>query len=233
MEHSKLKKDIESNFETTDLDSSGKAKYVNCYSHRWVLDNVTRKKHSRLGRIFQDHLAGNTLVTGIWMSIILGSAAMLIGMVMIVSIIAIGPSVAVIFIGFLVILGPSEPATAEELMSELLRIDSSELHREDYVYVSLAMKSIKKWVVVSFLLGTLFVAISPWGDSIPTALSFAIGLFSEYLLWYPALALMEVGVFFSILYLAGAVVFFLIIVPKLIIGFVKKRHDDEPEDRLT
>lgn len=230
--YSRLRGDIEREFDASDLDLSGKVKYANCYSHKWVMENIAIGSQGGFVNFIRSRMESNTLMTYIWLSLILGCAGLLIGLLTIVSIRSLGGAVGVIFIGLMIILGPDDPKSSEELLDELRRVDFSELEKEDFVYASLAFKSVRNWFVISLLIGLGFAAISPWGEMIPAVIAAAVGIFAQYVLWNPATFLNEISAAYVVLYLAFAIAFFLMILPKMIIEIIKNIREKSEEDNF-
>ncbi len=205
--YSKLKNNLSSEYDIASLDNTGDTTYTNCTSHRWVMDNLGRKKHSRLGNIFQERLFENTLTTFIWLSFFLGSGALIFGLLLIRSIEIVGMSVFVIFVGVLVILGPGDAKVSEELLIELISHEIQDLCEKDYVYAQLALDSIRKWIITAIAIGIAVVIISPWAESIPVGLAVGVAILSDIVLWRPALFLSELFFPLSILYLSAVIPF--------------------------
>ncbi len=87
--HRELQHQLQEAYEVSNLDVSGNTRYASCFSHNWVIDNITRKSHSRLGAMLQDHLANNTLLAGMWIGFIVGISSLLITLFFIQSLRAI------------------------------------------------------------------------------------------------------------------------------------------------
>ncbi len=205
--YSNLTKTLSSEYDITNLDNTGDTAYTSCTSHRWVMDNLGRKKHSRLGNIFQERLFENTLSTFIWLSFFLGSGALIFGLLLIRSIEIVGMSVFVIFVGVLVILGPGDAKVSEELLLELISHEIQDLCKEDYVYAQLALDSIRKWIITASAIGIAVMIVSPWAESIPLGLALGVAILSDIVLWRPALFLSELFFPLSILYLSAIIPF--------------------------
>ena len=166
----------------------------------------------------------NTLLAVFVLGIILSASSMLIAVIFLTSIISIGAATAVIFVGLLVIMGPSEPKTSELLLNAIHKRDLEDLKKEDYVYVKLAVESIKKWLIISVCIGISFIAISPWAELLPDLFAFLVAFVSEYLIWNPALILIEVWFPLALLYITLIPVLLCYLIPKRISSILK---DDE------
>ncbi|MFW9920260.1 MAG: hypothetical protein ACFFED_11715 [Candidatus Thorarchaeota archaeon] len=218
-----LQSKLEEEFDTRTLDMTGAVEYTNCRSYEWVYENVTKNKPNKFGGFLQRYLMDNTLYAGAFLALLVGLAGIMIGFIFIVSIITTGTAIAILLIGILVIIGPGNPKSSEDLLNELRSNDFSALNREDYVYVSIAVKSIVQWIAIAFLIGFVFVSISPWGEMLPETAALLVALFSEQVLWNPALFLSEFFVPAAILYLFFVPTFILVIIPSIIYRRLKQR----------
>jgi len=201
--HQKLQQDLEETYDVSNLDHSGNTRYARCYSHKWVIDNITRKSHSKIGSLFQDYLANNTLLAAIWIGIIVGISSVIIALLFIESIRSIGTVVVIFILGALIALGPGGPRYSENLLDAVLNNEITELNAHDFVYVKIANDTIRKSVLVNTTLGLLFILISPWADMLPTLLALGIAFVTVYLIWEPALVLMNIHIALALLYVAG------------------------------
>lgn len=194
---------IQDEYDVESLDHSGETKYTQCKSHEWVIDNMVRKKHGRFGDWFQNQLHDNTLGAAMWVGLFMGMAAIILGLVLVRSIEIIGMAVFVFLVGSLIIIGPGGPKLSEELLQAIKSYSLNDLCEEDFIYVKISYDSIKGWLITSGILGIGIIIISPWAENIPIALALSISIFSEYILWAPALLLAEIWFPLSIIYLAG------------------------------
>lgn len=201
--HQKLQQNLEETYDVSSLDLSGNTQYARCYSHKWVMDNITRKSHSKIGSLFQDHLANNTLLAAIWIGIIVGSSSIIITLLFIQSMRAIGTVIVIFILGVLIVLGPGGPRYSENLLDAVLNNEITELNAHDFVYVKIANDTIRKSVIINASLGLLFILISPWADMLPTLLAMGIAFVTVYLIWEPAIVLMNIHIALALLYVAG------------------------------
>ncbi|MHA1927362.1 MAG: hypothetical protein ACTSV2_02150 [Candidatus Thorarchaeota archaeon] len=201
--HQKLQQDLEETYDVSSLDHSGNTRYARCYSHKWVIDNITRKSHSKIGSLLQDHLANNTLFAAIWIGIIVGSSSIIITLLLIESLRTIGTVVVIFILGALIALGPGGPRYSESLLDAVLENEITELNAHDFVYVKIANDTIRKSVRINTALGLLFILISPWADMLPTILALGIAFVTIYLIWEPALVLMNFHIALALLYITG------------------------------
>jgi hypothetical protein len=172
------------------------------------MDNITRKSHSRIGAILQDHLANSTLLAGMWIGIIVGISSMLLTFLLVQSLRAIGTVIIIFIIGFMIALGPGGPRYSEELLEAVLKKEITELNAQDFVYVKIANDTIKRAVMINVTLAVMFIVISPLGDMLPGLLAQAVAVFTVYLIWEPALFLLDWGIAAAILYIVVIIGFF-------------------------
>ncbi|MDF1539891.1 MAG: hypothetical protein P1Q69_13415 [Candidatus Thorarchaeota archaeon] len=216
---------ITEEYDVQTLDFSGETKYTRCKSHEWIMDNMMRKKHGRLGTWFQEHLHDNTLAAALWVGFVIGMAAIILGLVAIRSIEIAGMSIVVFGVGALVLLGPGGPKVSEDFLQAIEKYPLADLCDEDFVYVKISYDSIKNWLITSGIIGVSIIAISPWAEMIPIGLAVAIAVFSEVVLWGPALVLMEIWFPLAIMYL-GAVVPILVLLSMTITRRIRGRTDE-------
>ena len=222
-----LQDKLHGTYDTENLDLSGNAQYTNCRSYEWVLENITRKKPSKIGGIVQQYLMDNTLLAGVFLAFIIGLAGMIIGFLFILSIITTGTVITILLIGLMVIIGPGNPRTSEELIMDLLKEDLADLNKEDFVYVSIGIKSIQQWLLISLTIGAGFIVLAPWGETLPQTAALIIATFAEYVLWAPAIYISTLSIPIAILYLFFMPVLLLVIIPGVLYRRVRKTMDGE------
>ncbi len=220
---------IEKTYDISDIDLSGNTRYTHCVSHDWVINSVVRKKHGKLGNMFQEHLYENTLGAAIWVGYVLGIGAIILTLLFIRSIEVVGMSVVVFIAGIFVILGPGNARVSEELLEELANYPIEDLNKEDYSFATLSYGTIKRWLIISGILGIVIVIISPFAELVPWYLALGIGVIAEYLIWNPALYLAEVWFPLAFLYMAG-------VLPAILIAtwsFLSKYRDSEKTEESS
>jgi hypothetical protein len=230
-EHFGIAGRIAQEYDIDGLDLSGNAEYNRCFSHQWVNQNVQSQKPGRLRRVFERRMADNTLVTLLWLSLILSGAAMVIALLMLGSIAAIGPAGAVFFFGALIIIGPGNAKMSQDFIQDIDEREIEELCAEDYAYVRIAVCETRRWTAASTFLGISFMVFSSFGDYLPEILTTAISLFTVYLLLTPAMTLAEHSVVLGILYIPVLLMLLFVILPGLL--FSKFRSECEEEGRTT
>ncbi|MFW9805834.1 MAG: hypothetical protein ACFFFK_03835 [Candidatus Thorarchaeota archaeon] len=204
--HHSLQNELEMTYDVSNLDVSGNTRYISCFSHTWVMENITKHTHSRLGALLQEHLANSTLIAGIWIGLVVGLSSMFLTFFFVESLRTIGTVIIIFIVGAMIAIGPGGPKYSEEFLDAVLEHEISELNAQDYVYVKIANDTIKRSVILNLVLAILFVVISPWGDLVPTALAATIAFISLNILWNPASLLLQFNVAFAIIYLAAIIV---------------------------
>lgn len=204
-QHSELQQSIREKFDVSSLDLTGNTRYVSCYSHNWVMNNISRKSHSRIGAILQDHLADNTLLAGMWIGFVVVTSSMIITILFVESLRAIGTVVVIFLVGSLIALGPGGPRYSESLLDAVMKIKIDELNAQDYVYVKIANDTIKRSIAVNVLLALVFILISPWAEILPILLAQGIAFLTVYLIWEPASLFLNINIAFAIIYIAGTI----------------------------
>jgi len=201
--HRRLEDQLRDNYDVAGLDVSGNTQYVSCFSHRWVMDNITKRSHSRFGVMLQEHLANNTLIAGIWIGIIVGISSMLLTFFFVQSLRAIGTVIVIFAFGLLIALGSSSPRYSENLLDAVLANEMDELNAQDFVYVKIANNTIRNAILMNVAFAILFILLAPWGDLLPGLLAQMIAYISAYLIWEPAMYLMGINVAVALIYIAG------------------------------
>jgi len=202
-EHHELEKRLHDSFNVGDLDISGNTRYASCFSHHWVINNITNRSHSRFGAMLQDHLANNTLIAGIWIGFIVGISSMILALLLVQSLRAIGTVIVVFIVGLMIAVGPSAPRYSEDLLDAVLENEFDGLNAQDYVYVKIANDTIKRSVLINTTLGIVLIVLAPWGAYLPSLFAQAVAMFTAYLIWGPAQFLIEFNIGLSIFYIAA------------------------------
>ncbi|MGY5874714.1 MAG: hypothetical protein RTU30_03115 [Candidatus Thorarchaeota archaeon] len=226
LRHREIMTRLEETFDVHDIDLSGDSEYASCFSQEWVYDNMTLKTHGRAGTAFQSHLTNNTLIAAIWIGLAMGLASMMIGMLFISALRTLGVAVVVIAVGILIILGPGDPRVSEDLLVAIEAERFARLTKNDYPYVKVANNTVLKWVILTMIVGFGFVAISPWGDLVPTVMAGLVAGFTTYVIWQPALILSEISFPLALIYMTAIIPIFVYVVPKLLIKLVRAVKGD-------
>lgn len=220
--HIRLQEKMECFFNTADIDLSGKTEYTDCFSHAWVTENVIRTPHGRLGSHLQELLRDKTLFAMMGIGIGLSLSLLIVVVFFMASLIAFGPAAIVFLVGALVIVGPGEAKMSELLLAKVSEQEFSQMNQEDYVYVSLAVRSIGRWLRISGLIGISFIVISPLGENLPAKLAWLVAIFSNTLLFDPALVANDLWFPLAFFYLISMSVLLIYIIPKVIIALLRK-----------
>jgi len=220
---STVKTKLEAAFDLSGLDFSGRTEYAGCLSHQWALDNLYYKKHGRVGSHLQDQLRDNTLVAFMLLALVLGCSAVIMGLLIVGSVVALGGAALVIFVGVLIAVGPGEPRTSEEFLDHLGMVTFADLSREDYVYVRIAVRSARRWILISAATGLAFLVMSPWGEALPDVAGAFVAASVGYLILGPALALASISMVLSILYMALAIPLLCFFAPRALIRGLRRK----------
>jgi hypothetical protein len=211
-----LCKKLENQYNIQMLDSSGETEYTNCFSHSWIIENVVMRTHGRIGNAFQSYLMKHTLSTVICFSMLLGMFAFFLYYISPILITTFGPSIGVLLIGFILIMGPSNPHISQGLLDTLLEMDLEELNEEDYVYASLAYRTITQWSSFTIGIGLLFLVLAPFGPFLPDIVAYSVVGFTQVIIWQPTMAIAQFSIILAIVYIATIVPLFVIILAKSI-----------------
>ena len=204
-EYQELQNQLSKTYDVTRLDLNGDTQYASCFSHDWVMKNITKKSHSRLGSILQDYLADSTLIAGMGIGFVIFISSILLTLLFVESLRAVGSIIFIFLVGVLVAVGPGDPRYAENLLDAVLENEKKELNAQDFVYVKIANETIKRFAILNIIIAALLIAISPWGDMLPYLLAQGIALFTAKIIWEPALLLLEYNVGFALFYIAGII----------------------------
>ncbi len=209
-------------FDTSALDLSGETEYTNCVSHTWVNENAIRTPHGRFRRYLQEFLMDKTLFAMMGIGIVLTLSILLVIVFFMASLIAFGPAAVVFIVGALVIIGPGEAKISEMLLAKVSEQEFSQLNQEDYVYVSLAVRSIGRWLRISGLIGISFIVIAPIGEDLPAMLAWLFVTISNTLLFDPALVANDLWFPLAFFYVISMSVLLIYIIPKVIIDALRR-----------
>ena len=226
--HSKFIRNLCDAYQCIGIDLSGDTLYTNCVSHKWTLNNIVGKKQGRVGRRFQDLLFYNPLTTTIWFSLFFGIGILVFGVVL-VGLIEIAGFLLIIFlIGAFAIVRSGDAKASEDLLSMLHSHKIEELSKQDYAYAAMALDSIKKELILSFIVGSILVVFSPWSELAPVLAASIISTITVYLIWNPTIFLLEFSVPLAVLYLIAVWPILAIII---IFAIRKVRRSEEETDQ--
>lgn len=218
----RLQKRMDVFLDTSDLDLSGETEYTDCVSHTWVNENVIRTPHGKLGRYLQEFLMDKTLFAMMGIGIVLSLSVLIVAVFFMASLIAFGPSAIVFLVGALVIMGPGEAKMSELLLAKVSEQEFSQLNQEDYVYVRLAVRSVRRWLRISGLIGISFIVISPIGEDLPATLAWLFVTISNTLIFDPALVANDLWFPLAFFYVISTSVLLIYIIPKVIIAALRR-----------
>lgn len=217
-----LRATLEKKFDVSGLDLSGRTEYSDCFSHDWYVKYMIGTQHGRLGEWFQRQMMDRTVATFLWFSMILGSAAMIFGLLLFSSLRLLQAGFVVLFFAALLIIGSGGVNISEHLLGALLRIKEEEYRRDDYPYMRIAMRTIMTWGVFSLFVGIVFLASAPFDTLLLDVVGGAIMLFGNAFLWGPMLTLFEVWAPLGVLYISLVVPFIFIIIPLAIYSLYQR-----------
>jgi hypothetical protein len=204
-QHHGLQHQIQEAYDVSNLDLSGNTRYASCYSHDWVMNNISKKSHSRIGAMLQDHLANNTLLAGMWIGLIVGTSSMLLTLLLVQSLRTIGTVIVIFVVGALIALGPGGPRYSEGLLDAVMKNQIENLNAQDFVYVKLANDTIRRAIIANIVLASVFIITAPWGDMLPTLLAQGVAVFTVNLIWEPAFFLLNINIAFALIYIASVI----------------------------
>ncbi|MGY5861517.1 MAG: hypothetical protein RTU09_04020 [Candidatus Thorarchaeota archaeon] len=231
--YSDFRRKFEGSFDVQDVDLSGETECTHCVSYEWVQENVVGRKHGKLGSALQDHMTYNTLAAAMWIGFFAGAVSLIIGVILVQSLVVIGSATFIIMFGALIALGPGNPKVSDDLLQALQKVEFDTLNKEDYSYVTLAVASIRKWLIISGVIGVAFLMLAPFGDLMPWFLAYAIATFTNYVIWGPTHAIAEFSLPLALLYMAAVLPILLYVVPKLIQMAVRKKKGKKKHASTT
>ncbi|RDE11990.1 MAG: hypothetical protein C4K47_09165 [Candidatus Thorarchaeota archaeon] len=208
-----LRTTLENQFDVSNLDLSGRTEYSNCFSHQWYIDIMRTTKHGRIGEWFQRQMTDRTIATFLWFAVLLGSAAMILGMVLISSIRLLQAGLLVLLFTLIVMVGSGGVNISEELLIALLRIKQDEYRRDDYPYVRIGMRTIVTWSVFCLVVGIVFLISAPFNSLLLDLVGTGVVLFGDAVLWGPMFSLFNVWAPLGVVYISLVVPFIFIIIP--------------------
>lgn len=208
-----LKRTLEDSFDVSDVDVSGRTEYANCFSQQWVIENMIRTKHGRIGGWFQRQMMYSTLITVLWFGILLGSFGLLFGLFIVNAFLLLGGALLIFFFGSIIAVGPGGPKYSEELLLALTALNQDDYQKGDYAYLRVALKSIVLWTILSLIIGITFLISAPYGTLLFDTIGGAFLVFGDALLWGPMFVLFEVWPPIGILYISLVTPFIFLIIP--------------------
>ncbi|MFW9953944.1 MAG: hypothetical protein ACFFD3_05255 [Candidatus Thorarchaeota archaeon] len=213
---------LRESFDVSNMDFSGNTAYPDCFSHDWVVDLFTKKRHGRLGNWFQRQLFYSTLFTSLWFGIIAGVSSILFGLLIVSALLAIGAGVVIFFFGAIIAMGPGGPKYSQELLLELYSLDRQKLSKEDYAFVKVAIRSVSQWTLLSLVIAIVFLLSAPFGTLLFDTIGIALLQFGEAILWGPMFNLFEVWAPLGVIYISLVAPFIFIIIP-LVLYLIYRR----------
>ncbi|MBS3795411.1 MAG: hypothetical protein KGY80_10960 [Candidatus Thorarchaeota archaeon] len=204
--YSRLLAHFDDYFNLDKLDASGNTEYTECFSHRWVMKEITTPEPGRLTSIFQEHMKDNALFGSLWVGFILAASSMILVLLLLGAIRALGFALPIFAVGIIMSFGSSSLKESEQLLNTVQSVFPSGIAVEDYLYVKIAYDTLERWVILSGVVGGGLMLVSPFGEYIPTLAAFIIAQVARFILWAPALFLLKYSVVLTILYLGLGVI---------------------------
>ncbi|MEM2142222.1 MAG: hypothetical protein QXS20_01455 [Candidatus Thorarchaeota archaeon] len=224
---SKLKHLLESRIDVSRVDTSGNGEYVRCLSHQWMIDRTVYRYEGRFTAKILGLLRDRTFVSFLAIGLMLGWSAMILGALMVDAISLMGGGLLFLVVGGLVALGPDEARLCEEYLDDLNTVAIERLNEEDYVYLVLAIRQVRKWTLSSALIGMVMIAMAPYADSILPALSVLLSSVVVLIVVGPALALLDLSVILSVVYIAVLTPLIFLLLPYWTLRRLRHHDGDE------
>jgi len=223
---------IEGRFDVGSLDLSGETEYADCVAQEWVLDNVAKKTYGRVTKSVLSFLGENTLLGTIAISLFAGISSILLGLFFVQGSVALGGAAGMFLVGGLVMMGPNEPRTSEQLLDALIA-KKNLLCERDYVYARLAFDSIRSWNRKSALFGIAMLLMAPWAEQVPGALAASIATVVGTLIIGPAMEIAQYNAAAAISYLVVMVVLVFYFIPRTIWKALSRHPSEEDEVHMS
>lgn len=196
---------FQNQFDLEKLSTLNRTEYTECFSHRWVMNEITTTRPSGITAMFENHVRENTLLASLWIGFILASSSMIIVLILVGAARSLGFALPIFIIGILLSMATSSVNESEDFLEAVQKIFPSGIVVEDYPYIRIAYSTAKRWIMLSGFVGTVLLLISPLGEYIPDFLAGTIAYVARFVLWNPALFLLEYSAVFSIVYIGAAV----------------------------
>ncbi len=228
-DYMKVQRLLESSFDVSSIDVSGRTEYVRCLSHQWAMDNVVRDRPGWLGTRVYEYLRDNTFSASICILLIVGVSVLLSGILIVRSIAVLGGASIVLLFSVLALLGPEGPRSAEMYLRFMLRVNKSSLNAEDYAYTRLAISSIRGWLYKSTLIAILLLIMAPNAYSVMSTTAMLISLVIDILIVEPAVFLLNIHLMVALGYIVIMTILILYLGPREVRSILKKRGMPEED----
>ncbi|NHJ13452.1 MAG: hypothetical protein EAX95_07230 [Candidatus Thorarchaeota archaeon] len=216
-------------FDVDSVDISGRKKYTQCASHRWIMKNIVHGDYSKGEGSLGDFIGENTFLGTIAIGIVMGSLPVLLVFVMFQSFILVGASMVTIVAAVFIVRSPGDVEVSYDLLSFLHEHDISELSVGDFAYTKISTNRIRRWEITLLVIGAMSLLIAPWGDILPDFVALLLATLLTFFLEQVFLPLASISfplalvLFISSVPLIAGVTYFLV---KRIGNMVKMRRND-------
>ncbi|MFW9769804.1 MAG: hypothetical protein ACFFF9_15790 [Candidatus Thorarchaeota archaeon] len=181
---------IKSKFDSDSVDSSRDRGYGQCISNNWVLDNIVRRKESRVGDSIRSFINERTVIGFFIMGILIHPVTAFLVVLFYRVFAILGVSIIVLIIAIFLVIASGNVKASHGLLSWLRTKDYTELNANDVVYAEVSFKTLTYWRrnLVAIALSSLMLA--PWGELIPQGIALATSgfLITIFTLVYPPVA---------------------------------------------
>ena len=159
-----------------EVDISGKKKYTNCGSYKWVMKNVVYGDYMQSGETLRNVMMNKTLVGTMVLSVFLGIIPVMIVFILFQSFNLIGPSIVLIFVAVYELRGPGSLDVTSKLLKWQME-QEDDLSIGDLAYARVSQVSLRSWRRSLAIIGVLSIALSPVAEMIPVAFIFMLTSF--------------------------------------------------------
>ncbi len=158
-------------------DTSGKKEYTNCQSYQWVMKNLVYRSYLDTSEGFRNFMMNRTITGTLILSMFLGLIPVMIIYILFQSYNLMGASLILIFIAVFVLRGPGSLEVSNLLLKWQAEQELEEFNIGDLAYARVSLQSIQSWIRFLLAIGTITLALAPWGEQIPIALAYIFTLF--------------------------------------------------------
>ena len=214
-----------------DIDLSGKKKYTNCGSYKWVMKNVVYGDYMQSGETLRNIMMNRTLVGTMILSMFLGVIPVMIVFILFQSFNLIGPSLILIFVAIYELRGPGSLDVTTKLLKWQMEQKEGDLSTGDLAYARVSEASLRSWRKILAIMGVLSIALSPIAEGIPVAFIYLLTSFIgfSYNFIYLPIASYSLGLAFILFIIIGPAILVIAIIG---IRMLWVRRDQKDEGLL-
>ncbi|MDF1539903.1 MAG: hypothetical protein P1Q69_13480 [Candidatus Thorarchaeota archaeon] len=199
----------------SNLDLSGNTVYPDSISHQWLMKSVVSNRPGKMKMWFREQVDNNTIVMFSVFAFLMFTFSMLITSILVSSVILTGIQAGIFLVGTLIIFGTGDPRMSESLLDMLERTEKAKLSERDYPYARIANRKAIHSLIITCVLGFIFILSSLWIDVIIEFLAYIIAWFSYAAIITPATAMARVNMGLAIAYMAAVLPFLMYTVLKI------------------